>query len=66
MQRGPASAIRKSALVRLMGDGVKSVGEPSFDFVVVNDFLTECVSSRLRAPVHFNAHGVLLSTSLLE
>jgi len=66
MQRGPASAIRKSALVRLRGAGWKSVGEPSFDFVVVNDFLTESIRTRLRSPVHFDAHGVLLSTSFLE
>lgn len=66
-QRGPAPHLWKSALVCLKGKfGKDSVGEPSFDLVVVYDFLTEGVGTRFRALVHFDAHGVLLSASLLE
>ena len=43
-----------------------SVGEPIFDVVVVHDFLTESISTRLGALVHLDAHRVLLSSSLLE
>ena len=57
----------KSALVCLSGKWIEdSVGEPSFDFIVVHDFLTEGVGARLGALVHLDAHGVLLSASLLE
>ena len=57
----------KTALVRPGGiRSSSSVGEPSFDFVVVNDFLAEGVGSRLGTLVHLDAHRMLLSTSFLE
>ena len=57
----------KSALACLIGVlDDNSLGEPRLYIVIVYDFLTESISPCFRALVHFDAHGVLLTSSFLK